>query len=263
MVEKKNTNTKYIDFLDEDEPIYGQMWGCMSFLSPEGIRNCTTRGLKIRGVYSTREQADKRADELAKIDPDFDVFVGEVGKWLPWDPDPNSVTDQVYQEEELNELMKGHKDNLAKAQRMQAQRKKDFISQAAKEEQSKKSKTKARLRKKLEEKKAREEANKLLELDSNNSRELNEPSEPSEPLRAPGKKRHRKDKKTDREEELEETEKYIKEQEKIAQEERSRLAENEKQINNTNNTLSSIDKQLETIQNLYTKMTQKQKSASS
>ena len=49
-------------------------------LSPEGIRNCNVRGLKIRGVYNTQEEANKRAEYLQKIDPNFHVFVGEVGK---------------------------------------------------------------------------------------------------------------------------------------------------------------------------------------
>jgi len=109
--------TKYIDYLKEDTPIPRQNWVCVSFLSPEGIKNCSIRGLKIRGVYETKEQANKRADELKAEDEDFHVFVGEVGKWLAWDPDPNSVEDQQYQEKELNDLMKAYRDNLEKTKK--------------------------------------------------------------------------------------------------------------------------------------------------
>lgn len=224
-------NTKYIDYLDEDQPIAGQGWVCISFLSPEGVKNCTTRGLKVRGVYSTREEANARADELAKIDPDFDVFVGEVGKWLPWDPDPNSVEDQQYQEKELNELMKGHKDNLAKSQRMQAQRKKDMIKKAANQERDKKSKVKARLRKKLEDKRAKEETDRLENNNLNN--------------------------------ELKRKEDSLKEQEELAKNEKERLVDNENKINDASSNLSSIDQQLEKIQSLYKKMTDKEKTSSS
>ena len=98
----------------------------MSFLSPEGIRNCKVRGLKIRGVYATREEADERAKKLQTVDPDFHVFVGDIGKWLPWDPDPNSISDQVYKEDELNKLMKNYKDNREKAKTMEEQRKKNY-----------------------------------------------------------------------------------------------------------------------------------------
>lgn len=158
-LEKK---VKKVDHLNEDEVIKTQQFVCISFLSPEGIKNCSVRGLKIRGVYATKEEADKRADELQKIDPDFDVFVGEVGKWLPWDPEPNSVEDQVYQEKELNDLMKGYKDNLDKAKKMQQQRKTDMIKSAAVDEQSKSGPSiKERLQKKLEEKKKDKKFNDL------------------------------------------------------------------------------------------------------
>ena len=35
------SNTKYIDYLTEDEIIMSQQWVCISFLSPEGIKNCS------------------------------------------------------------------------------------------------------------------------------------------------------------------------------------------------------------------------------
>jgi hypothetical protein len=37
--------------------------------------------------------------------------VGEVGKWLPWDPEPSQVGEQEYAEEKLNTLMKKYKEN--------------------------------------------------------------------------------------------------------------------------------------------------------
>lgn len=118
-----NKNITYVDHLDEDRPIPKQEFVCISFLSPEGIMNCSVRGLKIRGVYATRQDADRRAAELQKEDPLFHVFVGEVGKWLPWDPDPNDQEDQIYNEKKLNDLMAGYKDNLKKKAEMEAERK--------------------------------------------------------------------------------------------------------------------------------------------
>jgi DNA repair exonuclease SbcCD ATPase subunit len=130
-------STKYIDHLNEDKPIPGQMWACVSFLSPEGIKNCSVRGLKIRGVFGTRKEADEHAVELQKYDPDFHVFVGEVGKWLPYNPEVDEIEDQVYQEKELNDLMREYKNNMAKAKQMEEQRKADMLEKAAKEEQVK------------------------------------------------------------------------------------------------------------------------------
>lgn len=71
----------------------------------------TVRGLKIRGSYSTKEEAESRAKKLQKMDPDHNIFVGQVGKWLPWDPAPSAIADHEYAEEQLNTLMKKYKEN--------------------------------------------------------------------------------------------------------------------------------------------------------
>jgi len=94
-----------IDHLDEDPPIQGQTWVCVSFVSPEGIMNCSVRGLKVRGVYATEQEARNAAKKLQSMDKYFHVFVGEVGKWLPWDPDPNSTKESEYDDPKLNKLM--------------------------------------------------------------------------------------------------------------------------------------------------------------
>ena len=152
--------TKYIDYLTEDSPIPGQLWACISFLSPEGLRNCSVRGIKIRGVYGTRQEADAQALALQKADSDYHVFVGEVGKWLPWDPDVNDVEDQVYQEKQLNQLAGEYKKNLANIKKVEQQRKADMLERAAREEQAKSmrpvDKERARLRNKLDAQKKKE-----------------------------------------------------------------------------------------------------------
>ncbi len=71
----------------------------------------TIRGLKVRGVYATTGEASVRAKKLQRTDPVHNILVGEVGKWLPWDPSPNAVQEQEYAEEKLNELMKSYKKN--------------------------------------------------------------------------------------------------------------------------------------------------------
>jgi hypothetical protein len=115
--------SKQIDNLTEDAPIANQNFVCLSFVSPEGIPGCTIRTLKIRGVYKTYEEAQERAKELQEIDADFNVFIGEVGKWLPWDPNPHEgAKDQVYYEKEMQDLVSGYKDNLQKAKKEVNQR---------------------------------------------------------------------------------------------------------------------------------------------
>jgi hypothetical protein len=184
-------NPKYIDVLEEDDPIAGQKFACMSFISPEKIlqkretylfdqfvqqwdfnksmtkfldfvhfisykynlnvekviadlnefsneeetrlkasstkddfstfldKNETrlnelfqkensfqtsTRGLKIRGVFSTQEEAEMRCKKLREGDPNHDIFVGPVGIWVPWDPDAYKTGRIEFMEEELNQL---------------------------------------------------------------------------------------------------------------------------------------------------------------
>jgi hypothetical protein len=71
----------------------------------------TVRGLKVRGVYDTRQEADAKAKELQRQDRSFHVFVGQVGYWLPWDPCADKVADEEYLEEELNTMMRKYKEN--------------------------------------------------------------------------------------------------------------------------------------------------------
>jgi hypothetical protein len=71
----------------------------------------TVRGLKVRGVYDTQKEADFRAKQLRSRDPSHHVFRGQVGAWLPWDPNPDDIADQEYAEDELNTLMKKKKEN--------------------------------------------------------------------------------------------------------------------------------------------------------
>jgi hypothetical protein len=65
----------------------------------------STRGLKIRGVYPTLEEAELRCKMLREIDPNHDVFVGPIGLWMPWDPEAYKTGRVEYMEDELNQLM--------------------------------------------------------------------------------------------------------------------------------------------------------------
>jgi hypothetical protein len=71
----------------------------------------TVQGVKIRGVYDTYNEAIHRCKTLQKIDPSFNVYVGQVGFWLPWDPEPHDISDQEYADDQLNTLMKKYKEN--------------------------------------------------------------------------------------------------------------------------------------------------------
>ena len=71
----------------------------------------SVRGIKVRGVYGNHKEAELKAKKLQSKDKYNNIFVGDVGKWLPWDPQPHEVTDQEYGQEELNNLMRKYKEN--------------------------------------------------------------------------------------------------------------------------------------------------------
>ncbi len=73
----------------------------------------TMRGVKVRGVYDTHREATVRAQVLQRRDPNFHVFVGQVGYWLPWDPTADKIQEQEYQETHLNTLVKKYNENIA------------------------------------------------------------------------------------------------------------------------------------------------------
>ena len=191
-------NPKYIDLLEEDKPISGQKFVCVSFVSPENILKqkniyffeeflkhfdltksiekftqflnfisykheisfepimedfkeflkseksklvdvqvlddyknfldakedsladqfnitnnfqTSVRGLKIRGSYSTQQEAELRAKLLREIDPNHNVYVGPVGMWMPWEPEAYKTGRVEYMEDELNQLMKEKNEN--------------------------------------------------------------------------------------------------------------------------------------------------------
>ena len=70
----------------------------------------TIRGIKVRGTYDTIVEAKSRAEQLKKIDKNFNVYIAEVGCWCPWSPSPELISDQEYSETQLNTLMKKYKE---------------------------------------------------------------------------------------------------------------------------------------------------------
>ena len=75
----------------------------------------STRGLKIRGTYSTQEEAELRCKLLREVDPNHNVYVGPVGMWMPWEPEAYKTGRVEYLEEELNQLMSEKNKNEASA----------------------------------------------------------------------------------------------------------------------------------------------------
>jgi len=106
-----------------------------------------TRGIKVRGVFGSQEEAEMRCKMLRELDTSHDVYVGAVGMWMPFHPEAYKTGRVEYLEKDLNELMSHKKKN-------------DEISKEQFKERVKESKKKA-----IQENiaKAQKEGNKLMQ----------------------------------------------------------------------------------------------------
>lgn len=73
------------------------------------------RGVKVRGVFPTQEEAEMRSKLLRKVDQNHDVYVGQVGLWMPFHPEAYKTGRVEYMEETLNQLMSEKKNNEEEA----------------------------------------------------------------------------------------------------------------------------------------------------
>ena len=151
-----------VDYLCEDEEINSQRYGCISFASitddmkdeicqqiagqlsvtvdnVKSIVNewCTRenpkRAVKVRGTFKTLEQTYRKAEQLRNADANFHIFTCEVGKWLPFDPPAELLEDENYMEDQLNQLLKGYKQNRVNTKQHYDERKREMMEKAIQE----------------------------------------------------------------------------------------------------------------------------------
>jgi len=179
-----NQNGVKEDFLEVDDPIGGQQFVCLSFVSPEDVMQnkeafktakflqsyakdkgmkfnevyedylnfqykfqdeiqkdfdsenkfkTNIRGVKVRGVYSSKEEAEARAKRLHRLDSSFHVFIGQVGYWLPWNPCADKIDDEKFLDTGLNELMEKYKENNINKDLMYEEEKREKMKAAQEE----------------------------------------------------------------------------------------------------------------------------------
>jgi len=105
----------------------GQLYACLSVVGPEAPQKNDKFGIKIRGAFASRDEAASHAKRLQKEDSTFDIYVVDMYKWLLIPPDPMKIEDVHYQNEKLEEIMSGYKENQAEATRMFNERKRDMM----------------------------------------------------------------------------------------------------------------------------------------
>jgi hypothetical protein len=150
------------DHLDEDDiaDLQEQKYCLLSFMSPEGIMNCNVRAVKFRGAFPTKEAAEKKASELKKKDKYFNIFSGETGKWLDFDP-PAS---RVEEEKSFNKQQQ----KILEQQRKQRMQQLNTLSERTKEMIDKKDKGKTE---RIDEYKKTSAANDAVEKQRNKKQE--------------------------------------------------------------------------------------------
>ena len=110
---------EYKSFIDQNEERLENTF------NEKNLFQTSTRGIKVRGVFASQKEAELRAKMLREVDPNFDVYVGPVGLWMPWEPDAYKTGRVEYLEDELNQLMSKKKENEDKA--------KDYFDKRVKE----------------------------------------------------------------------------------------------------------------------------------
>ena len=120
-LDEKKVEDKYKDFLFSNETELNKQFSELNNFKT------SVRGLKVRGTYDTLQEAEMRAKRLQKSDPNFNVFVGQVGYWLPWDPVPTEIGKENYLNDDLNSLMSKYKENMEERDEIFNTRKRDLI----------------------------------------------------------------------------------------------------------------------------------------
>jgi len=106
---KSNISDEYKNFTDEHEERLDKEFG------EKHDFQTSVRGIKVRGVFPTQQEAELRCKMLRQVDPNHDIYVGPVGTWIPFHPEAYKTGKVEYMEETLNELMSEKKKNEEKA----------------------------------------------------------------------------------------------------------------------------------------------------
>lgn len=261
--EKKNYLEKEVDYLTEDDPLSNQKYVCISIITSASVENWDgdkhINGVKIRGVYSDWNEAVKRCEYLREVDPKHNVYIGEVGKWLPFLDDPEKAKDEEYAEKELNKIMKAYNENQLKAKILHEQRKNDMMEQAMMEQTKlkKKNRKKKKKKKKLLKKKAAKKGIKLDDEDVETGcipEEIKEEvdqqlSDSDDPMKNDPTN-------VDKEEEFKKREEIVESQGKELDAEKEQLMSDKKMLADGESRVGELDKELAKARELYKKLTQ-------
>ena len=118
-----------VDFLQGDTNlISGQKYALISVVSPDGNQKNKSCAVKIKAVFETVEEAQISAKKMQAADPLFDIYLVEMGKWLPIPPNNDMIESQEYQDNLLNEIIHAHVNEKERAKQFFEERKHELES---------------------------------------------------------------------------------------------------------------------------------------
>lgn len=125
--DSQHVETDYSTFLDKNEDRL-----TADFHRTNDFQT-SVRGLKVRGVFSTQEEAEMHSKKVRERDVNHDIYVGSVGVWMPFEPNAYKTGKVEFLEPELNRLHQEKTANEIKAKEAFDQRVKDAKRKAIEE----------------------------------------------------------------------------------------------------------------------------------
>lgn len=117
------------DVLDVDPiTVQGLQFAAVSFVSPNGQQKADFIGLKIRGAFASKEEAEHHVKRLHAADAAFDIYVVDLYKWLLVPPPRDIECEAKYNDAYLQELVSGYHQSQEQARVEFNQRKQSVMT---------------------------------------------------------------------------------------------------------------------------------------
>lgn len=105
-VENTNDVSDYeLDLSPCNTKVHDQEYVIISYVGNEGKNKRIP--INIKGVFSTKDEAEAHIENLMSIDDTYDIVVSPMYCWIPCDPLLDSVK-QIYPNEKLNSMFEAH-----------------------------------------------------------------------------------------------------------------------------------------------------------
>jgi hypothetical protein len=96
--------------LKDNPELPSKKFALISMISPESRQKHSVHAFKIHDILGTEEEAKMMVPYYQKLD-DFvyDIYLTKIGSWLPFVFNPDDVSNQEFANQQLADLVQGHK----------------------------------------------------------------------------------------------------------------------------------------------------------